>query len=292
LAERIEAAGITFAYEDTGGEGPAVLFAHGLGGSSNCWLAQLEECRRRGWRGIAHDARGAGRTRIEGRGGVSRGSGWSGDEAAAMVPPGPYSVEGWAEDVTALLDALGIDRAALVGHSVGCMVAERAAVALGARVWALALCGGTSAWPPEAGPGFEQRAQLARDGRMDEIAAAVSATGLSEGARRRDPRLLGLMREMIAGGDPEGYAQSALATGGGSMADLETLECPVLAFCGAEDPVTPAEAARQIADAAERGMFAEIDGAAHWCMLEKPVEFNQVLFGFLEQQAPDREKPG
>jgi 3-oxoadipate enol-lactonase len=271
LAERIEAAGITFAYEDTGGDGPAVAFAHGLGGSSNCWLAQLEECRARGWRGVGHDARGAGRSER---------------------PRGPYSVEGWAEDVASLLDALGIGQVALVGHSAGCMVAERAAVALGDRVWALALCGGIRAWPPEAAPAFEQRAQLAREGRMDEIAEGVATTGLSERARREDPRLLGLMREMIAGGDPAGYAESALATGRGSMVDLEGLACPVLAFCGAEDPVTPPQAAREIAGAAPRGETEMIDGAAHWCMLEAPVEFNRVLFTFLERHSPAPKNPG
>ena len=271
MAERIHAAGITFAYEDTGGSAPAVVFAHGLGGSSNSWLAQLEECRHRGWRGIAYDQRGAGRTE---------------------KPPGPYSVEGWAEDLAALLDGLGLQRAALVGHSVGCMVAERAALSLGERVWALALCGGARSWPPEAAPAFEQRARLARDGRMDEIAEGVSATGLSERARREDPRLLGLVREMIAGGDPGGYAESALATGRGSMTGLEQLRCPTLAFCGAEDPVTPPAAASEIAAAAPRSESAQIEGAAHWGMLEKPAAFGEVLFGFLERHAPSPENPG
>jgi pimeloyl-ACP methyl ester carboxylesterase len=271
LAERIAAGGIAIAYEDTGGDGPAVVFAHGLGGSSNAWLAQLDECRARGWRGIAHDQRGAGRTE---------------------KPPGPYSVEGWAEDLVALLDALGLARAALVGHSVGCMVAERAAVALGDRVWALALCGGAPAWPPEAGPAFEQRARLARESRMDEVAEAVATTGLSERIRREDPRLLGLMREMIAGGDPRGYAGSALATGAGSMADLERLGCPLLAFCGSADPVTPPQAAREIAARAPDGEFEQIEGAAHWCMLENPGAFNGVLFGFLERHAERGKNPG
>ena len=271
MADRIQAAGIALAYEDTGGSGPAVVFAHGLGGSSNCWLAQLEECRRRGWRGIAYDQRGAGRTE---------------------KPPGPYSVAGWAEDLAALLDGLGLRRAALVGHSVGCMVAERATLSLGERVWALALCGGARSWPPEAAPAFEQRARLARDGRMDEIAEGVAATGLTERARGDDPRLLGLMREMIAGGDPGAYAESALATGRGSMAGLEQLECPTLACCGAADPVTPPKAAREIAAAAPRGEFEQIEGAAHWCMLEKPGVFTDVLFAFLERHAPGAENPG
>ncbi|MDQ2940400.1 MAG: alpha/beta hydrolase, partial [Actinomycetota bacterium] len=89
MAARIEIDGLTFTYEDTGGTGPSVLFVHGLGGSANAWLAQLEACRQRGWRGIAYDQRGAGRS---------------------DKPEGPYSVELWAEDVERLLDALEIER--------------------------------------------------------------------------------------------------------------------------------------------------------------------------------------
>jgi 3-oxoadipate enol-lactonase len=263
VAERIDI-GLTIAYEDTGGDGPAVLLVHGLGGSANAWLAQLEGCRSRGWRGLAHDQRGCGRS---------------------DKPAGPYSVETWAADAVRLVDALGIERVALVGHSVGCMVAQRAAVALGDRVWGLALCGGAPAWPPEAGPVFEERARLAREGRTDAIAEAVAATGLSERCRREDPRLLGLLRELIASNDPDGYAASAEATASGEMADLESLPCPLLAFCGEADPVTPAAASEAIAAAVPAGTTAVVEGAAHWCMLEDPQATNRALFGFLERHA-------
>lgn len=265
VAERIDI-GLEVAYEDTGGDGPAVLFVHGLGGSANGWLAQLEACRSRGWRGLAHDQRGCGRSE---------------------KPEGPYSVDAWAADAVRLLDALSVERVALVGHSVGCMVAQRAAAILGERAWALALCGGALSWPAEAGPVFEERARLARTGRTDLIAEAVAATGLSERCRREDPRLHGLMRELIAGNDPTGYAESAAATARGKMADLDSLRCPVLAFCGEVDPVTPPAAAEAIAEAVADGSTAVVVGAAHWCMLEDPDATNRVLFGFLEGRHPD-----
>lgn len=127
MTERIEINGLTVAYQDTGGGGPVVLFIHGLGGSTNAWLAQLEACERRGWRGIAYDQRGAGRS---------------------DKPPGPYSVEQWALDACSLLDALRVGRTAIVGHSVGSMIAAHAAGRLEERPWALVLCGGALAWAP------------------------------------------------------------------------------------------------------------------------------------------------
>jgi 3-oxoadipate enol-lactonase len=265
VAARIEIDGLTFAYEDTGGAGPTVLFLHGLGGSANAWLAQLEACRERGWRGIAYDQRGAGRS---------------------DKPEGPYSVELWAEDAERLLDALEIERAALVGHSVGCMVAEHAALRAGERVWALAVCGGALQWRPEAGPVFEERVKLARAGRMDEIAETVAATGLSERCRRDDPRLLGLMREIIASNDPQAYALWSQATAVAQMTNLPALPCPLLAFCGSEDPVVPPAVSEQIAAAAPRGRAATVEGAAHWCILEDPQATTKTLFGFLDEHAP------
>jgi 3-oxoadipate enol-lactonase len=265
VALRIEIDGLTLAYEDTGNAGPCVLFLHGLGGSVNAWLAQLEACRGRGWRGVAYDQRGAGRS---------------------DKPQGPYSVELWAEDAVRVLDALGIERAALVGHSVGCMVAEHAAARLGERVWALAVCGGALRWRPEAGPVFEERVKLARAGRMNEIAATVATTGLSERCRQEDPRLLGLMREFIASNDPEAYALCSEATAAARMTDPSRLRCPFLAFCGSEDPVTPPAASEELAAAVPNGHSAVVAGAAHWCMLEDPDGTTTALFTFLDRHAP------
>ncbi len=265
MAERIDVDTVTLAYEDTGGGGPCVLFLHGLGGSANAWLAQLEACRQRGWRGIASDQRGAARS---------------------DKPPGPYSVELWSQDARSLLDALGVERAALVGHSVGCMIAARAAQRLGERAWALALCGGTVEWPDAASDVFAERARLARAGRTDEIAEVVAATGLSEACRSRDPRLLGLMREAIASNDGESYALWAEATAIGRIDGLDAIECPLLAFCGSEDPVTPPAASEEIAATAPQGRSAVVEGAAHWCMLEDPHATTGTLFAFLDEFAP------
>lgn len=263
MAERLEIGEVTLAYEDTGGDGPTVVFVNALGGSAYAWWAQLAACRARGYRGIAYDQRGAG---------------------LSDKPPGPYSVEGWADDLARLLDGLEVERAALVGHSVGCMVAEHAALALGDRVTALALCGGALQWRPEAGGVFEQRVELAGAGRMDEIAEAVLVTGLSEAARSGEPVLCGLMLELIASNDPHGYAESARATGAGSMRDPSSVRCPTLAFAGSEDPVTPPQFASAIASAVPDGESAVIEGAAHWCMLERPEAVNELVFGFLDHR--------
>lgn len=261
MAKRIQVDDIELAYEDTGDEGPVVVFVHGLGGSTRVWDAQLFACENR-YRGIAYDQRGHG---------------------TSDKPAGPYSVEQWVSDLVGVLDALEIERTALVAHSVGCMVAENAAVELGDRVGALALCGGTLGWPPESRSAFAQRAELARAGKMDEIADAVIATGLSRRTQDENAGVVKRLRELLSANDPAGYAEASTATAAASMRNLEALRCPVLAFCGSEDPVTPPAAAEAIAAACPQGETGLIEGGAHWCMLEDPEGFNQLVLGFLDR---------
>jgi len=260
VSERAEVGDVTISFEDAGGEGPAVVFVHGLGGSAYTWRAQLAACAASGYRAVAYDQRGAGRS---------------------SKPAGPHSVERWAADLEGLLDALGIERAALVGHSVGCMIAEQAALRLGSRCRALALLGGALRWRPEAGPVFEERVRLARTGRMAEIAEAVAGTGLSERCRAARPELHGLFLEAIASNDPEAYAEWSAATALAQMIEPERVACPTLALCGELDPVTPPAFAEAIAEAIPGAETAVIPGAAHWCQLEAPEAVNAVLLAWL-----------
>jgi pimeloyl-ACP methyl ester carboxylesterase len=268
MARRIELDEVTIAYDERGADskhaGSAVVFVHGLGGSSYAWWSQLAACGERGHRAIAYDQRGAGHS--------SR-------------PPAPYSVETWARDLERLIDALGVERASLVGHSVGCMIAEHAALRLGDRAGALILIGGALRWRPEAGQVFEERIRLARAGRMDEIAEAVAKTGLSERCREQGPALHGLFCELIASNDPRGYADWSAATAAGQMIEPERIACPTLALCGELDPVTPPAFAEAIAAAIPSARTDSVEGAAHWCQLEAPEAVNAILLRFLDEVA-------
>jgi 3-oxoadipate enol-lactonase len=267
MGELIELGDVRIAYEDRGDgsrESSAVVFLHGLGGSSYSWWGQLAACEKRGHRVIAYDQRGAGRS--------SR-------------PPGPYSIELWAEDLERLLDRLGVEHATLVGHSVGCMIAEHAAARLRERVRGLALIGGALRWRPEAGPVFEERVRLARAGQMDEIAQAVAQTGLSEQCRRQNPALHGLFCELIASNDPTAYADWSAATAVGEMLETERITCPTLALAGELDPVTPPAFAEAIAAAVPGARAGVIEGAAHWCQLEAPGAVNARLLELLDEIA-------
>jgi len=266
MAQRLELEDVTIAYEERAGRGGhvAIVLVHGLGGSFHSWWAQLAAGGEHGHRTIAYDQRGAG---------------------LSSKPAGPYSVELWARDLVRVIDALGVERPLLVGHSVGCMTCQHASVLLGDRVAGLVTIGGALRWREEAGPVFTERVRLARAGRMDEIAATVVGTGLSERCRRDDPTLTGLFGNLIASNNPHAYAEWSAATAAGHMVAPERVACPVLACCGEHDPVTPPSFAQAVADAVPNGRTAVVDGAAHWCHLQAPEAVNEILLAFAHEIA-------
>ncbi|MEV6767177.1 alpha/beta fold hydrolase [Nocardia sp. NPDC051030] len=116
-------------FEDTGGEGPVVVFSHGNLMDHRMWAPQVEALRGE-FRCVTWDERLHGRT----------------DDDGAL-----YTYWDSADDLLGLLDHLGIERAVLAGHSQGGFLSLRAALRAPERVEALVLIDTAAvAWPPEA----------------------------------------------------------------------------------------------------------------------------------------------
>ncbi len=170
------------------GQGPAVLLVHGLGGTSNFYQVQTDALAER-FRVIRVDSAGAGRS---------------------PVADG-ISIESHAEDLAAVLDELGVERAAVVGHSMGTLVVRALAARHPDRVSALALLGAVRE-PAEAGRQAQRdRAATLRDKGTVAVAPAVVANALSETTRRDRPEVAAFVRELIMRQDPEGYARNCEA---------------------------------------------------------------------------------
>jgi pimeloyl-ACP methyl ester carboxylesterase len=115
---RIQADGLTFHYQQAGA-GPDVVLIHGVTGDLSIWfLCQAMGALARWFRVTAYDLRGHG---------------------YSDVPPSGYTSADQASDTLAIMDALGIDRASLVGHSFGGVIAMHAAVLRPDRIEAVVL---------------------------------------------------------------------------------------------------------------------------------------------------------
>src|SRR5262245_24666735 len=212
-------------HHESDGDGPPIVFVHGLGATSNVWHAQRTTLSKY-YRVIVYDRSGCGRSQKARTG---------------------YSIDGWADELAGLLDHLAISAAVVVGHSLGSMVAQRFAGKYASRTRALVLAGGEAELTTEAKQVLTDRARsIAADGLL--AAAGPWLTGvLSSATREANPALAGLLREMFLA-NAQTYAQQCLALRDGAVrGDHPSIRCPTLLTVGDQDPVTPLRWQQQIA---------------------------------------------
>ena len=259
---------------DVRGEGDAVVFIHGLGGSLNAWTPLLPALQRQ--RCIRLDLPGAGRS----------------NQAYALgnanAHGGRISTETQAEAVLRVFDVLGLKHAHVVGHSYGTLIAQVLAAREPGRVRSLALFGALLEPSQAMRDTMRGRAALAREQGLFDIAEAVSQAGLSASSRETQPVSVAYVRETIGAQDAEGYARNCLALGESHAARLELIRCPTLIVNGDEDVVTPLSNARLLADrlcAHGTAVRVEVLGrCGHWPMLERSADSQRLLRDFLDKQ--------
>ena len=245
---------------ETQGEGPPIVFIHGLGGTSNVWHAQRITLSRY-FKVIVTDLTGSGRS----------------DKT-----PRTYSLEQWADDSAGLIDHLQLDQAVVVGHSMGTAIVQKFAARHPQKTKAIILAGALVELGPPGKEAFAKRAEAVEKEGMIGVADAILAGALSAGTRERNPALTGMVREMLLANDPKCYAGHCRALiQGSARADQPNIKCPTLLVVGDQDPVTPLALQRQIAAAIGQARIRIVPNTAHLTMLECPEAFNAAVLEFL-----------
>ncbi|MCW5718228.1 MAG: alpha/beta fold hydrolase [Bauldia sp.] len=247
----IAANGIEFAVEIAGPSGaPPIVFVHALGASKESWREQIAAFAGR-YRCIAYDARGHGAT-----------------TPGPMVP----HVAALADDLRGVLDALGIQRATIAGISIGGMTAQHFAATHPERVERLILLS-TTAKTVDGEP-FRSRARDVRATGLDAVAKATMTRWFSAAFAAAHPARVEDVRRRFVATDRECYALAAEAVGGFDAHHLlGRITAPTLVVVGAQDPGTPPEVARDLADRIGGATLVVIPDAAHMVTVEaaKPV---------------------
>ena len=263
MTHTIDAAGHTLTVHDTGpADAPAILLLHSLGASAAIWdpiLPALTD-----FRVIRPDMRGHGHT---------------------AATPGPYTIDLLAHDALAVLQQLGIDRVAVVGLSIGGLIAQQLAHLAPNRVAALVLMDTALAIPPASL--WSERAATARASGMAALADGILPRWVTPAA---PPHTVDGLRQMILGTQPEGYAACCEAI---AAADFHTqsgnIGAPTLVIVGAEDPSTPIAAAETLSRTIPGARLQVIPNASHIPTAEQPAAIAGALIRFL---TPDPHSDG
>lgn len=239
------------------GDGEAVIMVHGLGGTSNSWGPQATLLSRF-HRVVRPDLAGSGLSPVD----------------------GDLSISSFAEDLLAIADQLGIEKAHWVGHSMGTIVCQHIAAKHADRAASLALMGPILEPPEGARKGLRDRAAAARDKGMIPIADALYQGSMSADTRTQQPAVAAFVRELIMRQDPEGYARTCEALASAEAADLGSIRCPTLVVTGDEDGVAPPVAAAKIAQGIAGAQLKILHRCGHWTPLERAAEVNRALLNF------------
>ena len=244
------------------GAGDAVLMIHGLGGTSNFWTPALPALAR--FRNIRPDLPGSGRShRVE----------------------GALSMDRFVRALMRVCGAAGVERAHVVAHSMGTIIAFHLAALEPRLVRSLALFGPLTA-PPDSnrGPIRARGAKARSEGEpgMQQIADAIVQAATSTETRSRRPVAVAAVRESLMRQSPEGYARSCEALSDAQPADLAKISCPVLLVTGDEDAVAPPQAVRGIGEKSAGAQVEILQRCGHWTIYEKPEECSELLKKFLE----------
>jgi pimeloyl-ACP methyl ester carboxylesterase len=244
------------------GAGPCLLLLHAFPFDGRLWQAQLGAFAA-AHRVLVPDLRGFGRSRDLGP---------------------PSSMDQMADDVAALLAALEIPRATVVGLSMGGYVALSLLARHPGRVEGLALCDTRAAADgPEARQGRARQLALLHGGGgvaglIDQLMPRLVAPATGDATREKLRQIAQDQATKSVSG-----AVVALRDRADHTETLRACRIPVLGLVGADDALTPPEETRAMMDLTPRGITAEIPGAGHLSCIENPDGFNRAILGWLAE---------
>lgn len=243
------------------GTGRAVVFLHGAGQDHTVWVLPARHFARRGLDVLAPDLPGHGYS----------------------AGPGLAAVADMADWAVRLMDAAGIGDAALVGHSMGSLVAMEVALRQPERVSSLTLVG-TSMPMPVSG-------ELLAAARDDTPAACrmIVEWGHAASARLGGNPSIGMWMtgqalRLLERAGP-GILHGDLLACDGYIPDwnrMSALQVPVLLLLGQRDAMTPARAAARLAETLPQARTVVLAGCGHMIMAERPEEVLDALRTFID----------
>jgi 3-oxoadipate enol-lactonase len=251
--------GASINYEISGNpDGPWLVFSNSLGTGLHMWDAQAETFGR-DYHVLRYDTRGHGKS---------------------DAPAGDYNYDQLGNDVLAVMDAAGADKACFCGLSMGGATGMWLGVNAPERFGKLVLCntgariGDTETW--------QQRIETVLANGMGSIAEAVVDRWFTERFQKAAPAAVDRIRAMILATPAAGYAGCCGALRDFDMREaIKAIALPTLVIAGRHDPATPVGLAEDIKASIGGARLAVLD-AAHLSNIEQEAAFNETVSTFLK----------
>lgn len=249
-------------YYEVHGSGEPLLLVAGLGGVGSYWRDQLADFSPR-YRVILHDHRGTGQS----------------DHSRI-----PYSVEQMTADLLGLMDALGIERAHLVGHSTGGAIGQIMSIEHPERLRSLVI---VSSWT-KADPFFRRcfavrKELLLKSGPAAYLHAAPLFLYPSWWISANAERLAREEKASLTTFSPVEVVASRIDAilAFDRTAQLPQISTPTLVVCARDDHLTPAYFSEELAKSIPGAELVLLERGGHACSQTVPQEFNEAVLSFL-----------
>jgi 3-oxoadipate enol-lactonase len=198
------------------------------------------------------------------------------------APPGPYTVAELAGDALDLLDRLGLERVSFCGVSLGGMTGMWLAVNAPDRLDRLALCCTSAYLPPRED--WIERAETVRARGVEAVVDAALERWFTPALAERRPDAVERTRRALLGVSAEGYAGCCEAIAAHDLrAEVGSIRVPTLVLAAADDPATPPEHGRLIAEAVEGARLVVLEHGRHLVAVEQPDDFARAVLAHLTE---------
>lgn len=260
MVKKIEANSINVTYKFDGPENaPIVMLSNSLMSNHTMWdpqMAVLTES----FRVLRYDTRGHGDT---------------------DAPQGPYSIKLLAEDVIALLDALGIDKVHFAGLSMGGMIAQYLGAHFPDRIHSLLLCDTASEMPTLEM--WNDRISSAQEGGITALLDGTLKRWFTAPFLKNDKAAVEKIAEMIRTTDTGGYIGCASAVRDMSQTSiLSKITAPTVIIVGEDDPACTVEQSKVLEEHIKGSKLVVLKNAAHLSNIEQTDKFNDAMMMFLK----------
>ncbi|MBW2092643.1 MAG: alpha/beta hydrolase [Deltaproteobacteria bacterium] len=267
---KVKAGGIEINYE-LSGEGDALVLIHGFSDNLTMWYNQVPVFSEK-HKVLTCDVRGHGLTE---------------------TPEGDYSMDLFADDLYALMEALEIKKACVLGYSMGGRIGLEFALKYPEMTTGLVFANSgiigpdIQPTPEQVAEMMERRQQmvdLIQTGDIEAIADAMAERSLSSGFRDKVPAVFERYKEVKLKNDPKHYLplMQAMTQAMANPPDLTQLKCPALIIAGEHDSFMAVDVAKSMEKSIKDATVCILP-TGHAAAVEAPEAFNRAVLDFMSK---------